>query len=78
MVEGRVEITLNGNTAVVKAGDSAVLVPRRTAHSIKGFQGEKLIFREQSDPVGIYKALYVCIDNMWSTKPPNPSRYLCV
>jgi mannose-6-phosphate isomerase-like protein (cupin superfamily) len=57
VVEGRVEITLDGKTSVIKAGDPAVLVPRRAVHSIKGFKGEKLIFREKPDPAGIYKAL---------------------
>ena len=57
MIEGRVEITLDGKTTVMKAGDAAVLVPRRSVHSVKGFKGEKLIFREKPDPAGIYKAL---------------------
>jgi mannose-6-phosphate isomerase-like protein (cupin superfamily) len=57
VVEGRVEITLDGKTSVIKAGDPAVLVPRRAVHSVKGFKGEKLIFREKPDPAGIYKAL---------------------
>ncbi|KAH8892924.1 hypothetical protein GQ53DRAFT_646362 [Thozetella sp. PMI_491] len=58
VVEGRIEITLNGKTTVLKAGDPAVIVPRRAVHSIKGFKGEKLIFRERPDPAGIYKALF--------------------
>lgn len=57
VVEGRVELTLNGKRTLMKAGDPEVLVPRRTVHSVKGFQGEKLIFREKPDPAGIYKAL---------------------
>jgi mannose-6-phosphate isomerase-like protein (cupin superfamily) len=57
VVEGRVEITLNGKTTVMKVGDPAVLVPRRAVHGVKGFKGEKLIFREKPDPAGIYKAL---------------------
>jgi mannose-6-phosphate isomerase-like protein (cupin superfamily) len=57
VVEGRVEITLNGKTTTVKAGDPAVLVPRRAVHSVRGFKGESLIFREKPDPAGIYKAL---------------------
>jgi hypothetical protein len=57
VVEGRVEITLNGNTTVMKAGEPAVLVLRRAVHSVKGFKGEKLIFREKPDPAGIYKGL---------------------
>ncbi|KAI9162781.1 hypothetical protein HJFPF1_04373 [Paramyrothecium foliicola] len=58
VVEGRVEITLDGRTTIMNAGDPAVLVPRRTVHSVKGFQGERLVFREKPDPAGIYKALF--------------------
>ncbi len=57
MVEGRVEVTLNGDKVIVKAGDPAVRVPRRVVHSIRGFKGEKLIFRERPDPAGMYKAM---------------------
>lgn len=59
VIEGRVEMTLDGKTTIVNAGDPEVLVPRRTVHSVKGFKGEKLIFREKPDPAGLYKALYV-------------------
>ncbi|KIM93742.1 hypothetical protein OIDMADRAFT_21493 [Oidiodendron maius Zn] len=58
VIEGRVEITLDGKTTLMKAGDPAVLVPRRAVHSVKGFKGERLIFREKPDPAGIYKALF--------------------
>ncbi|KAI9709551.1 MAG: hypothetical protein M1820_003311 [Bogoriella megaspora] len=58
VVEGRIEITLNGKITIVKAGDPAVLVPRRAVHSVKGFLGEKLVFREKADPTGLYKALF--------------------
>jgi mannose-6-phosphate isomerase-like protein (cupin superfamily) len=57
VVEGRVKITLNGKTSIMNAGDPAVLVPRRAVHSVEGFKGEKLIFREKPDPAGICKAL---------------------
>ena len=65
------EITLNGKTSLLKAGDPAVLVPRRAVHSVKGFKGEKLIFREKPDPAGIYKALYVHIRQTRLKTPPN-------
>ncbi|KAI4859874.1 hypothetical protein F4820DRAFT_438513 [Hypoxylon rubiginosum] len=58
VVEGRVEVTLNGDKVIVKAGDPAVRVPRRVVHSIRGFKGEKLIFRERPDPAGMYKAMF--------------------
>jgi mannose-6-phosphate isomerase-like protein (cupin superfamily) len=57
VIEGRMELTVNGETTIVNAGDPAVLVPRRAVHSVKGFKGEKLIFRERPDPAGLYKAL---------------------
>lgn len=40
----------------MEAGDPVILVLHRVVHSVKGFQGEKLIFREQPDLTGIYKA----------------------
>lgn len=46
------EVTINGDKVILKAGDPAVLVPRRVVHSIKGFPDEKLIFRERPDPAG--------------------------
>ena len=76
MVEGRMEITLSGKTSILKAGDAAVLVPRRAVHSVKGFKGEKLIFREKPDPAGIYKALLVPIDQMGSAQPSD-RRFRC-
>ncbi|KAI1244676.1 hypothetical protein MGN70_014553 [Eutypa lata] len=57
IVQGRMEVTINGDKVILKAGDPTVLVPRRVVHSIKGFPDEKLIFRERPDPAGIYKAM---------------------
>ncbi|KAH9987275.1 hypothetical protein F4779DRAFT_611502 [Xylariaceae sp. FL0662B] len=57
-LEGRMEVTLNGDKVTVKAGDPAVFVPRRVVHSIKSFKGEKLVFRERPDPAGMYKAMF--------------------
>ncbi|KAK2589866.1 hypothetical protein QQS21_012457 [Conoideocrella luteorostrata] len=58
VLEGRLEVTLGGEKSVVKAGDSPILVERRVVHSFKSFKGEKVIFREQPDPAGDYKALF--------------------
>ncbi|KAI2638972.1 hypothetical protein GGS26DRAFT_587743 [Hypomontagnella submonticulosa] len=58
VLEGRVEITLNGDKFILKACDPAVLVPRRARHSVKGFVGERLVFRERADPAGMYKAMF--------------------
>ncbi|KAI1125117.1 hypothetical protein F5Y10DRAFT_14663 [Nemania abortiva] len=58
VVEGRIEVTLNGEKVILKAGDPAVLVPRRTVHSFTSFKGERVILRERPDPAGPYKALF--------------------
>lgn len=57
MLEGRLQVTLNGEKIILKAGDPAVLVPRRAIHSLQGFKGERLVLRERADPVGMYKAM---------------------
>ncbi|KAK3318087.1 hypothetical protein B0H66DRAFT_602688 [Apodospora peruviana] len=58
VVEGRVEITLDGKPAILKAGDPDVLVGRRVVHSVRAFKGERLVLTEKPDPAGIYKALF--------------------
>lgn len=51
------EVTLDGEKIIVKAGDPSILVARRIVHSIKSFEGERLVFRERPDPGGLHKAL---------------------
>ncbi|KAI1100846.1 hypothetical protein F4804DRAFT_317698 [Jackrogersella minutella] len=58
VLEGRMEVTLNGDKVILRAGDPVVYIPRRVPHSMKGFKGEKLVFRERPDPAGMYKALF--------------------
>ncbi|KAI0176966.1 hypothetical protein BJ166DRAFT_11350 [Pestalotiopsis sp. NC0098] len=58
VLEGRMEVTLNGEKVIVKAGDPPILVARRVVHSIKSFEGERLVFREKPDPGGLHKALF--------------------
>ncbi|KAI1384397.1 uncharacterized protein F4822DRAFT_415020 [Hypoxylon trugodes] len=58
VLEGRLEITLNGEKIILKAGDPEVLIPRRVVHGVRGFKGERLCFRERPDPAGMYKALF--------------------
>ncbi|KAI1084816.1 hypothetical protein F5B20DRAFT_523307 [Whalleya microplaca] len=58
VLEGRVEVTVNGDKVILKAGDPALFVPRRVVHSIKGFKNEKLVIRERPDPAGMYKAMF--------------------
>ncbi|KAI9151466.1 hypothetical protein HJFPF1_08668 [Paramyrothecium foliicola] len=56
VVEGRLEIVLDGKKILLKAGDAPVLIPPRAVHSLRGFKGEKLVFQEQAFPGGSYKA----------------------
>ncbi|KAL1634020.1 hypothetical protein SLS56_002612 [Neofusicoccum ribis] len=56
VLEGRAAITLDGKTQIVQAGDPTVSIPARHTHSMKGFEGEKLVLRERPDPAGLYKA----------------------
>lgn len=50
-------MSLDGEKIVALAGDPTVLIPPRIVHSMKGFKGERLVFREKVDPGGEYKAL---------------------
>ena len=59
VIEGRFEFNLNGKKTIVKAGDPIVILPRRSIHSVRGFKGERGVFREEPNPPGIYKALQV-------------------
>ncbi|KAI0132623.1 hypothetical protein BJ170DRAFT_614683 [Xylariales sp. AK1849] len=58
VLEGRVEVTLNGVKKLFRAGDQDLLIPARAVHSVRGFEGERLVMRERSDPPGDYKALF--------------------
>ena len=57
VLEGRLEVTLDGKHIILKAGDAPLILPRRAVHAMKSFKGEKVVFREQPDPPGMYKAL---------------------
>ncbi|KAI1384067.1 uncharacterized protein F4822DRAFT_434014 [Hypoxylon trugodes] len=57
VIEGRIELSLDGEKIILRAGDPAILVRRRVVHGFKGFVGERLVFRERPDPAGMYKAL---------------------
>lgn len=56
VIEGRLEVVLDGKKMIVKAGDAPVVIPARAVHSLRGFKGEKLVFQEQAFPGGPYKA----------------------
>lgn len=56
VIEGRLEVTLEGKTFVVTPSDDQVLIPKGQAHSLKSFKGERLVFEERTAPPGDYKA----------------------
>ncbi|KAI1360497.1 hypothetical protein F5Y08DRAFT_348719 [Xylaria arbuscula] len=58
LLEGRVKITLNGKTRIVKAGDPPVLVERRVVHSFQSFKGERVVVEERPIPGGKYKFMF--------------------
>ncbi|KAI0399320.1 hypothetical protein F4802DRAFT_53911 [Xylaria palmicola] len=58
VIEGRIELTLNGDKLILKAGDPALRVPRRVVHSFSSFKGERVILRERPDPAGLYSAMF--------------------
>lgn len=55
VLEGRVEVTLNGEKRTLQAGDE-VVIPPYTVHAFRGFPGERLVVRESADPPGSYKS----------------------
>lgn len=57
VLQGELEVTLNGVKKTLKAGDPPLLLPRRAVHSFKAVKGAPVHFREQPDPPGMYKAL---------------------
>ncbi|KAI0895384.1 hypothetical protein F4806DRAFT_80039 [Annulohypoxylon nitens] len=58
VLEGRIEVTLNGEKIILEAGDPSIFVPRRAVHSVRSFKGERVVFRERPDPAGLYKAMF--------------------
>ncbi|KAI0202413.1 hypothetical protein F4808DRAFT_421540 [Astrocystis sublimbata] len=58
VIQGRIELTLNGDTVILSPGDPALLVPRRAIHSFVSFAGERVVLRERPDPAGLYKAMF--------------------
>lgn len=56
VIEGRVEMVVDGKTTILRAGDPPLFIPPRAVHSMKGFKGERLVLQEQALPGGSYKA----------------------
>lgn len=64
VIEGRLEVTLEGKIFVVTPSDGQVLIPKGQGHSLKSFKGERLVFEERTAPSGDYKARS---DYLWAT-----------
>ncbi|KAI7775066.1 hypothetical protein LA080_007402 [Diaporthe eres] len=58
VIEGRLEVTLEGKTFVVTPSDGQVKIPKGQAHSLKSFKGERMVFEERTAPPGDYKAKF--------------------
>lgn len=76
VLEGRVELTLDGTKRILQAGggggdgqgtgtSATVVIPPYTVHGFQGFEGERLVMREVADPPGSYKAEYVLLLLFW-------------
>lgn len=57
VLEGRVELSINGKKRVISAGDPEVTIQPYDIHGLQGFKGERLVIRERADTAGNYKAL---------------------
>ncbi|KAK6852187.1 hypothetical protein PG995_012312 [Apiospora arundinis] len=59
VIEGRLEITLDGKITILNAGDPSLYVPPKAVHSIRSFPGERMVAQERADPPGTYKLEWV-------------------
>ncbi|KAK8091672.1 hypothetical protein PG997_002033 [Apiospora hydei] len=58
VLEGRLEITIDGKVIILKAGEPALYVPPKGVHSIRSFPGERMVAQERAEPPGTYKLEY--------------------
>lgn len=56
VIEGRLEVTLEGKKFIVTPSDGEVKIPKGQTHSLKSFKGERMVFEERTAPPGDYKA----------------------
>lgn len=56
VLEGRIEITLDGQKRIVTADDGEQLIRAPLVHGLRSFKGERLVMLEQTTPPGDYKA----------------------
>lgn len=55
VLDGRLEVTVDGKVIILKAGDAALYVPPKAVHSIRSFPGERMVAQERAEPPGTYK-----------------------
>ena len=55
IIEGRVNVQLGKEKFVMNAGDPQRRSSRRMVHSMKGFEGERMVLREATVPGGEFK-----------------------
>jgi mannose-6-phosphate isomerase-like protein (cupin superfamily) len=58
VLSGRIALTLDGETTILKAGDSPLFIPRLHVHSFKFFAGEPATFTEKTNPAGSFKEAF--------------------
>lgn len=56
VIEGRMEVTVEGKTRIVTPSDGQLFIARGQVHSLKGFKGERMVVEERTSPPGDYKA----------------------
>lgn len=59
VLEGRIEVTLDGKKRIVTPSDGMIVIPARAVHGFRGFTGERMVLLETTSPPGDYKARYV-------------------
>lgn len=56
VIEGRLEVNIDGKTRIVTPSDGQVLITRGQVHSLRSFKGERMVLEERTSPPGDYKA----------------------
>lgn len=59
VLEGRLEVTIEGKKQIITPDDGEVTIPALLVHGLQGFKGERMVMIEQTSPPGDYKARQV-------------------
>lgn len=59
VIEGRLEVTLEGKKHTITPSDGQLLIKKGQIHSLRIFKGERMVLEERTSPPGDYKARYV-------------------